>query len=141
MFRTGPVPPAGDFSKTLLKSVTDGSLDPYIGSVSKTQLLLCSLIERLHDAVYVVPRFARDTALGVEQQGAPPNPEEYARDIVEALRALKEVVKHLPDDLAPQEDMALLNTELEKLREENIADLARAREWEDKFARRGMVTD
>ena len=132
VYRTGPVPLAADYTKTLLQALTvdeeaDGEVLA-IGSVSKVQLLLTTLVERVHDAVYVLPRHARDKMNGETVSGPPPDAEEYARDVALALKALKKCAQDLPDDKAHVGYM--YNDRIEQLKFENKQQLESAKEWE-----------
>ena len=132
--RTGPLPAAADYSKTLLHSLvaedTDSTLP--MGTVSKMQLLLMSLVERVHDAIYVLPRHARDTALGSAPVGPPPDPMEYAKDVSQALKQLRDLAVKLPDDSLTEEiflqRLAQLNGELREVKSEAKQQLEKAKE-------------
>ena len=125
--RTGPLPLASDYSKTLLQALTDDEL--CIGPVSRVQLLLTTMVERVHDAIYVLPRHARDQANGNESSAGtvPPDPEEYARDIYTAIKGLEKYTQSLPDD---QVDCNLddLNRRIVELRNQNQFMLDKARQ-------------
>ena len=132
--RTGPLPAASDYSKTLLHALvaedTDSTLP--MGTVSKMQLLLMSLVERVHDAIYVLPRHARDTALGSAPVGPPPDPMEYAKDVSQALKQLRDLAVKLPDDSLTEEiflqRLAQLNEELREVKSEAKQQLEKAKE-------------
>jgi hypothetical protein len=136
--RTGPLPLAADYSKPLLQALVidgDDGVSPGIpiGTVSRVQLLLTTLVERVHDAIYVLPRHARDSAMGTNLTDGPgPNPDEYAHDIVLALKGLERFALDLPNDLISDDEydsrLKELNDELAKVRIENQDWLARGRE-------------
>ena len=133
--RTGPLPAAADYSKTLLHALVDDETQKNlpIGSVSRIQLLLMSLVERVHDAIYVLPRHARDVSLGTTLPGPAPDPMEYARDVASALKALKESASNLPNDEELtetffQEKLNELNQELVQVRNESVTSLEKAKE-------------
>jgi hypothetical protein len=129
---------ADEFSKPLTVSLADGSLDTSIGSISRSQLLLTSLIERLHDAIYVIPRYVREGDSGVERTGPPPDPQEYTRDIVSTLRALQETCMDLPDDQEEYDDLTELNSRLLDLRNKNKLHLEQARLCQERLRSSGM---
>jgi hypothetical protein len=133
--RTGPLPLAGDYSKTLLNALVDDDLQ--IGPVSRVQLLLATMVERVHDAIYVLPRHARDKVTGAEGQSSSsvdPDPEEYARDVFTAIKGLEKYCEFLPDDLSDyNERIQQLNSEIVELRVENERMLAAGREIEKRF--------
>ena len=119
VFRTGPAAAALDYSKTLIQALAneeDSATRLPLGPVSRIQLLLTCLIERLHDAIYVLPRQAHEenaTANSVD-------PDEYARDVALALKGLSSHVNSLPDDtLDVSEELESLNARLRELRVEN----------------------
>lgn len=121
--RTGPVPAASDYSTTLLQALTSDELQ--IGSVSRVQLLLSTLVERVHDAIYVLPRHARDPSSGVQ-----PDPDEYARDVAMALKGIEKYCQGLPDDENRNIEQAIeeLNGKIVELRIKNEEMLNRAKE-------------
>ena len=118
VFRTGPAPAALDYSKTLIQALAEENSESrlQLGPVSRIQLLLTCLIERLHDAIYVLPRQARE-----EQPSAiPADPVEYATDVALALKGLIAHVDSLPDDAEDvRPALELLNERLRELRLEN----------------------
>lgn len=127
--RTGPVPIAMDYSQTLIQAlVKDGEDRLAVGPVSRVQLLLTCLFERLHDAIYVLPRAARDP-------DAPPvEPVEYARDIAVVLKALKKFSIELPDDTSEIEGrLEELNQRLVSLRSENAQLLREAKQVQEQI--------
>ena len=132
--RTGPLPAAADYSKTLLHALVDDETQKIlpIGSVSRIQLLLMSLVERVHDAIYVLPRHARDASLGTALPGPAPDALEYAKDVSLVLKALKKFAADLPDDTLTeelfQEKLTKLNEELALVRSESLHHLQRAKE-------------
>lgn len=124
--RTGPHPEASDYSKTLLQALVDdvgGSMK--VGSVTRVQLLLTCLVERLHDAIYVLPRHARNP----DASQASPDPEEYAKDVAGTLRALKKYALELPNDTVPIEESHVdeVNKRIAELRIENQVMLEEAK--------------
>jgi hypothetical protein len=124
--RTGPAPIAQDYSKTIIQALTDDGLE--IGPVSRVQLLLTCMFERLHDAIYVLPRQARDPG------AAPVNPDEYARDVAMALKALKKYVHALPDDSEQVESkLGELNERIRALKAENLEVLQQAKSIHDEI--------
>jgi hypothetical protein len=131
--RTGPLPAAADYSKTLLHALVenDAEKDLQIGSVSQTQLLLMTLVERVHDAIYVLPRHARDASLGTALPGPAPDPLEYAKDVASLVKALEVSSQSLPSDElsedAFQEKLLALNMELNQVRGESRLQLDRAK--------------
>ena len=126
--RTGPVHAAADYSKTLLQALCDDESEDLVGSVTRVQLLLTTVVERVHDAVYVLPRFARDKFTGEPVSGPPPDAEEYANDVAMAIKALKKYAQELPDDFAEREIVG--EARLRELKEENHRQLELAREYE-----------
>lgn len=121
VLRTGPYPEAADYSKTLLDCLR---LDEFkIGSVSRVQLLLACLVERLHDAIYVLPRHARDPV------GAAPEADEYAKDLFAAISSLKIFAQKLPEGIDMQE-LDRLNGRISVLKEQNREILQRVKEAE-----------
>jgi hypothetical protein len=122
--RTGPVPVALDYSKPLIQALAaDGDDRLPIGPVSRAQLLLSCMVERLHDAIYVMPRQARDP------QSTPVDPEEYAKDVGLALKALQRFANELPDDSHdPTTEIEELNNRIQELRGENRAMLDEAKQ-------------
>jgi len=142
--RTGPFPVAADYSKPLLQALvaedeTTGAPAMQMGNLSRLQLLLTTLVERVHDAIYVLPRHARDTALGMSSDtpsggGAPPDPDEYARDVVMAIEGMKKFAKLLPDDSMTdsefEERFTALSNELQSMRESNVTALEKGRKVE-----------
>ena len=132
--RTGPHREAFDYSKTLVKALVEEDNLP-IGAVSRVQLLLTCLVERLHDAIYVLPRHAR-TNDAMEGNHIAPDPEEYAKDVAATLKALKKYAQQLPDDLLPVIDQAeadSINKKLLELRNENRNMLNQAKSVQDKL--------
>ena len=124
--RTGPHPEASDYSKTLLQALVDdagGAMK--VGSVTRVQLLLTCLVERLHDAIYVLPRHARNH----DASQPAPDPEEYAKDVAGTLKALKKYALELPDDSVAIEESHVdgLNKRITELRTENQAMLEKAK--------------
>ena len=109
--QTGPYPLAADFSKRHLDCLLSEEFQ--IGTVSRMQLLLASLVERLHDAIYVVPRYARSADTSAMP---PPNPDEYAKDMMDTLVALKRFAHNLPPST---ETPTFGEDTLEELLEEN----------------------
>jgi hypothetical protein len=65
-----------------------------VGSDTRVQLLPTCIVERLHDAIYVLPRYARNH----DSSQPSPDPEEYAKNVAGTLRALKKYAMELPDD-------------------------------------------
>jgi hypothetical protein len=125
--RTGPHPIAFDYSKTLLQALAEDGALP-IGSVSRVQLLLTCLVERVHDAIYVLPRNAN---------GSEVDPEEYARDVATALKTLKSAVHDLPDDTADvMSEVESLNLRLSELRTENFRMRENAKRMQEKISKR-----
>jgi hypothetical protein len=127
--RTGPMPIAMDYSQTLIQAlVNDGEDRLPVGPVSRVQLLVTCLFERLHDAIYVLPRAARDP-------DAPPvDPAEYARDIALLLKALKKFSAELPDDSTKIEgQLEELNAQLRSIRTENAQMLQEAKRVQEKI--------
>jgi hypothetical protein len=129
--RTGPLPAASDYSKTLLHALVDentGTILP-MGSVSRMQLLLMSLVERVHDAIYVLPRHARDAALGTAPAGPGPSSAEYATDVANVLKQLKVICHALPDDNLTDElfqsRLSELNEKLSTVRGESSVERAK----------------
>jgi hypothetical protein len=124
--RTGPHPIAFDYSKTLLQALAEQD-GMQIGSVSRVQLLLSCLVERVHDAIYVLPR---------NPSGVEVDPEEYARDVALALKALQSAVWNLPDDRMEIEgELAGLNIRLVELRKENSETLAKAKKVQEEISK------
>jgi hypothetical protein len=116
VYRIGPHPEASDYSKTLLQALAEND-DMRLGSVSRVQLLITCLVERLHDAIYVLPRHARN---GETTSLPAPDPEEYAKDIATSLKALKKYAMELPDDQKETEqNVEESNQKLVQLRREN----------------------
>jgi predicted RNase H-like nuclease (RuvC/YqgF family) len=60
--------------------------EPAVASVSRMQLLTTNLVERVHDAVYVLPRHASQNL----------NLDEYAIDIAYSLQELVREAENLP---------------------------------------------
>jgi hypothetical protein len=140
--RTGPLPAASDYSKTLLHALVDqdSEITLPMGSVSRMQLLLTSLVERVHDAIYVLPRHARDLALGTPCAGPGPNSTEYAVDAANVLKTLKTVSESLPDDGLTEDvfqaRLCVLNEELFAVRSDSKLQLERAKEAKKKIEER-----
>ena len=71
-----------------------------LGTVSCMQLLITNLVERVHDAVWVLPRHAaQEHEKSLEQDHTniqPLNLDEYAIDIAYSLRALQKEALNLP---------------------------------------------
>jgi hypothetical protein len=128
IYRTGPAPVALDYSKTLIQALAaEGDERLPIGPVSRIQLLLTCLVERLHDAIYVLPRQARDPG------ASPVNPDEYATDIAIALKSLVKYAESLPDDTADVTiELESLNEKLLTLRADNATFLDEAKVVRDK---------
>jgi hypothetical protein len=126
VYRTGPAPVASDYSKTLIQALAEEDPDTrlHLGPVSRIQLLLTCLVERLHDAIYVLPRQARE-----EQASATPvDPDEYARDVAMALKGLHSHMASLPDDQAEiEQELEAWNLRLQELRVENAQLLEEAK--------------
>ena len=127
--RTGPVPIALDYSKTVIQALAaDGDERLPLGPVSRAQLLLTCVVERLHDAIYVLPRQARDP------EATPVDPEEYAKDIATALKALERFTNELPNDMEDMtSELESLNERLKELRSENLAVLSEAKQVRERI--------
>ena len=69
-----------------------GGAEPKVGAVSRAQLLATNIVERLHDAVYVIPR-AVDTP---PEERPSLNLKEYAVDIAYSVRELAKVSDEFP---------------------------------------------
>jgi len=76
-----------------------------IGSVSRMQLLTSNLVDRLHDAVYVLPRHPSQNL----------NLDEYAVDIAYSLQELTSESAKLPTRRTPED----LQARLRELKEED----------------------
>ena len=69
-----------------------GGAEPQVGAVSRAQLLATNLVERLHDAVYVIPR-----AVDLVSEDRPSlNLKEYAVDIAYSVKELAKVADEFP---------------------------------------------
>jgi hypothetical protein len=66
--------------------------EPAVGSVTRMQLLTTNLVERVHDAVYVLPRHASQNL----------NLDEYAIDIAYSLQELVKESEKLPPRTTPE---------------------------------------
>ena len=66
-----------------------GGSEPQLGAVTRIQLLATSLVERVHDAVYVIPRHVNQADSGL-------NLDEYAIDIAYAATELLKEADNLP---------------------------------------------
>ena len=79
----------------------------------------------MHDAIYALPRYARNH----DSSHPAPDPEEYAKDVAGTLRALKKYAVALPDDSVAIEESHVeeLNKRITELRTENQAMLEKAK--------------
>ena len=116
VYRTGPAPVAFDYQTNLIECLTGPGNPGRLGPVSRFQLLLASLVERLHDGVYVLPR----TVGGTTTAG------DYARDVAACIEGLKKAAGELPvrDDTDPQ----CLLEELERVKREQVEVIREAEE-------------
>ena len=67
-----------------------GGAEPQVGAVSRAQLLATNIIERVHDAIYVLPR-------AVDTPDQTLNLKEYALDIAFSVKELARVADDLPE--------------------------------------------
>ncbi len=77
-----------------------GGEHPQVASVTCMQLLLTNLVERVHDAVWVVPRNASERHQSQASEDAAPaqplNLDEYALDIAYSIRKMRKESSNLP---------------------------------------------
>jgi hypothetical protein len=67
-----------------------GGAEPEVGAISRAQLLATNIVDRLHDAVYVIPR-----AVDASEEAAM-NLKEYAVDIAFSVKKLRQVADEFP---------------------------------------------
>ena len=78
-----------------------GGSEPKVAAVTRIQLLATSLVERVHDAVYVIPRH-------VAQAESSLNLDEYAIDIAYAVTELLKESDNLPPRRTHEEVISAL---------------------------------